>query len=691
MFIRKTAIFGISAFFTIFGFILLSCTNQLIVAVTTSTGTTTGTGTGSSTTTGSGTGTGGPMTVAPVVTGPVITNSSTAAFSWYHEDSATWYRTSVSGTAWDETGDTSLVLSPGEGAFTLFVQAWYEEGIWSDSGTCYTIVDRTEPSGTAALMSPASGYYTRNNLRPDFAWATCTDSATSVRYRLQLSSDSGFATPFMDVTAENTNWSPLQDLPGAYTMVYFRVRAEDWAGNHGSWSSSRSIHNHQWECDVNGDGMSDILAGSPLHDPASSDEGAAFLFYGQAGSVTRYAWNADAHIYGNTSSIQMGDSIAMGDYMSDGSARCLAVGAFGTSNGRVLLYENPTGTQYENSFDKEIVGDTDGDKFGQCIAMGDVNGDGMDDLVVGASREGADTSGAVYVFYGGGSVSGSYTASAHADVIIDATDMGFQFGTSLACADINNDGYMDIIVGSQYWDDGSNNDCGAVCVYFGSASLPHMINAWDTNRYILGDAAGDELGNAVACGDFNHDGYADIAAGAHIAYETSKRVGKVYILYGSNDASVTVYAGSTDACIMGTDTYDRFGWSVAAGDLTGDGVDDLVIGGFLRDDLHTNTGSAYVYTGGSLTGDMIPANAVFSVHGNNGNDYFGKAVSVLDITGDGQAELLVGAEKSGSGVGAVYGFHGPVGTGTAAAADADVLLYGWNNGDDFGVRLATGN
>jgi len=223
-------------------------------------------------------------------------------------------------------------------------------------------------------------------------------------------------------------------------------------------------------------------------------------------------------------------------------------------------------------------GDSEYDRFGFSVSgAGDVNGDGFYDLIVGAFRDDntAYNSGSVRVFSGS---TGSELFTFNGD---DAHD---QFGFSVSGAgDVNGDGFADLIVGSNV-DDNNGISSGSARVFSGvDGSVLFTFN---------GDSAGDNFGHSVSgAGDVNGDGYADLIVGA-----PSDRN------YGINSGSARVFSGA-DGSILVTfnaeSALERFGNSVSgAGDVNGDGFDDLIVGAYRDDDNGTDSGSARVITGG---------------------------------------------------------------------------------------------
>jgi hypothetical protein len=229
------------------------------------------------------------------------------------------------------------------------------------------------------------------------------------------------------------------------------------------------------------------------------------------------------------------------------------------------------------------------DYFGSSVAStGDVNGDGYDDVIVGAhyNDDGGGSAGKAYVY--SGSASGLSTTDSWTETGEAAYDY---YGKSVASTgDVNGDGYDDIIVGAHYNDDGGNN-AGKAYLYPGSASGLSTTVSWT----VTGEAAGDYLGASVAsAGDVNGDGYGDVIVSAHGSNDGSNDAGKAYVYLGSaSGLSTTISWAET-----GEVAVDYFGTSVAsAGDVDGDRYDDVIVSSHGNNDDSNDMGKAYVYGG----------------------------------------------------------------------------------------------
>jgi FG-GAP repeat len=292
--------------------------------------------------------------------------------------------------------------------------------------------------------------------------------------------------------------------------------------------------------DFNGDGMADVIVGAPKDDNSGDRSGSAFIFFGgQTGTINNPDTNADVVLNGQGAGDQFGDSVA---------------------------------------------------------SAGDFNGDGMDDVIVGAWRR---DSGSVYIFFGGqtGTINNPDT---NADVVLNGQGALDHFGYSVASAgDFNGDGLDDVIVGARMDDNNGLTDSGSAFIFFGGQT--GTINNPDTNADVVlnGQGVFDHFGWSVAsAGDFNGDGLDDVIVGAYDNSSTTS--GSAFIFLGGQTGTLNNPDTNADVVLKNAPgIFDEFGWSVAsAGDFNGDGLDDVIVGA-PRDDNNglTDSGSAFVLFG----------------------------------------------------------------------------------------------
>jgi hypothetical protein len=380
--------------------------------------------------------------------------------------------------------------------------------------------------------------------------------------------------------------------------------------------------------DVNGDGFGDVVVGAPFFENGAAREGRAHLYLGTAsGLATTFAWSVESDQMNGF----LGNSVASaGDVNGDGFDDVI-IGVSGFEIGEMdegaarVYHGSPAGLATTPAW--TATGKQPFAYFGQSVASaGDVNGDGFDDVIVGAYQFSDDQprEGRVLVYLG--SATGLSSTAAW---FVDGDQTDSFFGNSVAAAgDVNGDGYGDVIVGAPYFIRDLVGFVGRAALYLGSATGLATSPAWtvegDDTRY---------LGEWVAgAGDVNGDGFADVVVGAP-GFQ-----GAAFVYLGSPaglDASPDWSAESDQFAA-------HFGGCVAsAGDVNGDGYSDVIVGAASFDGVVRDEGRASVYLGSS-TG--LASEKDWSARSNQAEAYFGVAVSGAgDVNGDGFGDVIVGA------------------------------------------------
>ncbi len=386
-----------------------------------------------------------------------------------------------------------------------------------------------------------------------------------------------------------------------------------------------------------------------------------------------------------------GQSVAkVGDINGDGVPD-FAVGARSdesSGSGSVNIF---FGGATINSNPDIILEGAPGEQFGWSVAgVGDVNGDGCSDIIVGANKHDSPftESGAAYIYFGSGTSPCPPNINPSPDVTLTGVGTNEEFGYSVSGAgDINQDGFSDFLVGAL------NNILttpGSAYLFFGSASLS-STDASQANITFTGQTNGDRFGIGVSGGgDFDGDNIPDLVIGADFAYISSSDGGAAYVYFGSGLSGLSGDLTVIDADVVfdGKSANDQFGWSVGVlNDMNGDNFDDLVVGTPVP---NLETGAAYVFFGGAGFISKNAMNADLTILGESSGDEFGWAVADAgDLNVDGFTDLIVGATQSATDRGIAYVFYGSAVLGAVInASTADVTRFGENSEDGMGTAVA---
>jgi hypothetical protein len=313
------------------------------------------------------------------------------------------------------------------------------------------------------------------------------------------------------------------------------------------------------------------------------------------------------------------------------------------------------------------------DRFGHSVAFGDVNGDGVADIIVGAiigtrAKSGViDRAGYVKVFDGVNPATVLHTFNGYHE--------GDAFGWRVAAGDVNGDGKADVVVTALRFDLTRRvANVGRITIFDGPSGA--------VIRTIDGETSTEQLGEALALADVNGDGKADLFAGAW-AFDPAGGAGRGT---NKNNGIVRLYDGATGEVLyrrIGTERaegiQDEMGRAIAFGDVDGDGVLDVALGaGGGPGYVEVMQGPAYTNRLYLFRGDLSVGN----------EDQFGRALAIADLDGDGKGEIIAGAHVGdGGGIGDsgwVRVFDGATGT----------IVHQFNgtaSPDHFGARIATGD
>ncbi|GDX83067.1 hypothetical protein LBMAG42_48780 [Deltaproteobacteria bacterium] len=343
------------------------------------------------------------------------------------------------------------------------------------------------------------------------------------------------------------------------------------------------------------------------------------------------------------------------------------------------------GSSYAGEADVILFGPTANDAVGGDVGTGDFDNDGQADAFVtapGANYGGGATSGGLYLVTG--PFTGDMTLSTTTATRLYGETSSDSFGYDAAVGDFDNDS-LDDVVASATGDDDGGSAAGAVYVIPSASATSGAVLS--VAYKLIGETSSDAFGATVAGGDIDGDGRDDVVAGATGSDRGGSSSGGVWLFLGPISAGED--ASLADARITGEDSSDSAGVALnGSGDLTGDGVDDIVVGATGDDVGGSNAGALYVVSDPSGNVDLSTADAKLT--GGASNDALGGSHPlVLDLDGDGWDDLLAGAygangDATDSGV--VYGWYGPL-SGTKSVTVADVLLLGEAGSDYAGFSL----
>ncbi|MFQ5700846.1 MAG: FG-GAP-like repeat-containing protein [Acidobacteriota bacterium] len=416
---------------------------------------------------------------------------------------------------------------------------------------------------------------------------------------------------FMDIILGSPNFAGGQDLEGQ-ALVFMGSSAgpvnPPWRAesNTGFARFGTSV---SFAGDVNRDGFDDVVVGAPGFDNGVLAGGAAFAYHGSlSGLGLAAAWSADGGIPGR----QFGAAVAgAGDVNRDGfddvivGAPQLSAGLPG-QGGAFLFLGSPSGLSLSPT-GWNPVGGVSGARFGSSVAgAGDVNGDGFSDVVVGAPGDAAGEAGEGLAYVYLGSVSG-LSVTPHR--ILQINQPGAGFGVAVGSAgDVNGDGFADVVVGANLYDNDQVNEGGAF-VFFGSAS-----GLGQTAGVALdADQAGASFGISVgSAGDFNGDGFGDLVIGSDMYTNTLLKAGRAYLYLGSPGGLFLFQV------IEGDQANANLGGAVAsAGDVNGDGLSDIVAGARFYDTGLNNAGRVQLHDGLPDTNPALGAIQYFLIRAEN--------------------------------------------------------------------------
>jgi hypothetical protein len=373
----------------------------------------------------------------------------------------------------------------------------------------------------------------------------------------------------------------------------------------------------------------------------------------------------------------------------------------------ILLASGSVSTQFAGRQDK--------DQLGNDMRAGDLNGDGVADLAMGAhwgSVGGRNIQGRSYVAFGGPGWPALLDLASASSSGWSFMGTGFEsrLGSAVAVKDVSGDSRADLVLGSVLADPGGQANGGAAYVMLGGESVGGHVDFLTSqpDAFIAGGSQtggeADRIGTDLAIGDFNGDGRNDLAVAA--VFRNDFR-GTVFVFWGpiSKGSTRNLQSQAADWTLLGPVNNAYFGAALAVADVNGDGRDDLVSGAYTSGDGRVDTGAVFAFFGragrGGIT-DLAKEAADLTVVGPAGS-YMGAALSpgscscrgqplaVADLTGDGLVDLLVGAPLDGTRRGAVFLLPGPLGSGRQDLADRPYQKFSGELAEGrLGWTVATG-
>ena len=416
--------------------------------------------------------------------------------------------------------------------------------------------------------------------------------------------------------------------------------------------------------DINGDGYDDILIGAMYNDENGNNAGQTYLIFGKSTGWTMGIdlSNADASFLGE------GDAsgrmvVGVGDVNADGYDD-FAIGAQGSNSAgqTYLIFGKARGWGNDvplSDSNASFLGESVKDYSGNSIAgAGDVNGDGYDDILIGAvyNDESGLYAGQTYVIFGKKTGWIMDMNLSNSDASFMGENEGDYSGRAIACVgDVNGDRYDDILIGANGNDEGGNLS-GQTYLIFGKPNGWTMDTSLsNANASFIGEYTEDDSGFSVAgAGDVNRDGYDDILIGAKTNDGGSNNAGQTYLIFGrTNGWTMDVNLTNSNASFLGEHEEDNSGYSITGfGDVNGDGYDDFMIGAIYNDDGDPQAGQTYLVlgnnTGWSMNTSLSTTDASFI--GEQTSDASGLAISISgDVNGDGYDDIIISAHNNDEG------------------------------------------
>lgn len=439
--------------------------------------------------------------------------------------------------------------------------------------------------------------------------------------------------------------------------------------------------------DLNADNIDDLAIGIPGSDSPSGQRlncGEVLVFFGKAGfsgTIDLSTVTPDARYVGAQPNDALGSNLAFIDVNRDQikdlviAAPSSDINQSRTDAGALYVILGSRNPIQSRDFaatqpDMFIIGPRINSFIGTSLAGGDFNGDGGEDLIVGAadasSTVGGPQRGAVFIFFTF-NITPPFTVDLgnpeQVSVTIFGAASGDKFGTSVATADLNRDGRRDLIVGAPNSSSGSRSLAGSVNVLYGPFSTGTVIDLSRTSAgfTLIGPNTNSRLGEAVAIGDVDGDRIDDLIATAPgNTFNNRTSAGQAFIMYGSAPliGSRDLATLPADASVGGVNAGDQLGsgQSLLITDIDKDNLLDLLVSASNSTNPADRARNGQVYIllkgGGRFEQrDLQTKPADVTILGARALDQIGTRIAAGDINNDGKRDLVIGAPNASGLVG----------------------------------------